>query len=60
MYDKIDLQIQNQKKSKKEEKMKWEKENQPKTLKKLIEKPKQFLKTKLIKIKEENEMITTS
>ena len=39
--------------------MKWEKENQSKTLKKLIEKPKQFLKPKLTKIIEENELITT-
>jgi hypothetical protein len=40
---------------KKEEKLKWEKENQFKTLKNLIEKPKEFLKPKLNEINEEND-----
>ena len=39
--------------------MKWEKENQLKTLKNLIENPKQFMKPTLNKINEENEMITS-
>ncbi len=38
--------------------MKWEKENQYKTLKNLIENPKQFMKPTLNKINEENEIQT--
>ena len=59
MLQKIQKQKENQKKLKKEEKLKWEKLNQPKTLKKLIQKPKDFLKPKLIKIYEENELISS-
>ena len=40
MLDKIKQEIQSQKQQKKENKLKWEKENQSKTLKKLIEMPK--------------------
>ncbi len=37
--------------------MKWEKQNQQKTLKNLIENPKEFLKPKLAQVREESEII---
>ena len=50
IFEQIKLKLENQKLHKKQEKLKWEKENQSKTLKKLIEQPKQFLEPKLDKI----------
>ena len=59
MFDKIKFQKLNQKLKKKEEKIKWKKENQLSTLKNLIENPKEFIEPKLLKIQEENEIIAS-
>jgi len=56
MFDKIDKLKEMQKSAKKEEKIKWEKQNQHNTLRNLIEKPKQFMKPKLNEIKEDSEI----